>query len=63
MTTRREHIEATIDDLVSSFLYYDRKEDEDLPRFAIEAALEGGEISVDEIIARFGTRLRKDIFK
>lgn len=35
--TRRQLIENTIDDLVSNFLYYDRKEDEDLPREEIEA--------------------------
>lgn len=53
MKTRRENIEATIDDLVGSFLYYDRKEDEELPRGEIEAAVKAGEITVDEIVERF----------
>lgn len=53
MKTRRENIEATIDDLVGSFLYYDRKEDEKLLRGEIEAAVKAGEITVDEIVERF----------
>lgn len=53
MKTRREIIESTLDDLVSDFLYYDRKEDEELPRGEVEAAIEAGEITVDEIVERF----------
>ena len=38
-----QKIESTIlgctEDLVSNFLYYDRKEDEDLPRGTIEEAI------------------------
>jgi len=53
MTERRKNIENTVEDLVSNFLYYDRKEDEDLPRGAIEEAVAAGEITVDEIVALF----------
>ena len=53
MTERRRHIENCISDLVGSFLYYDRKEDEELPRGAIEAAIEAGEISVTEMADQF----------
>lgn len=35
--------------LVVDFLYYDRKEDEDLPRGAIEDAIKSGEITAEEI--------------
>ena len=50
---RRELIIANIKDLVSSFMYYDRKEDDLLPRGAIEEALEMGEIKKLEILAVF----------
>ena len=43
----------TVSDLVSNFMYYDRKEDEDLPKGAIENAIESGTITVDEIVAQF----------
>jgi hypothetical protein len=44
---------AMVDDLVADFLYYDRKEDEEFPRGAIEAAIANGEISIDEIVDQF----------
>lgn len=53
MTTRREHIENAVSDLVGSFIYYDRKEDENLPRGAIQEAIEAGEITPEEIVERF----------
>lgn len=56
--TRREHIEANVDDLITDFLYYDRKEDETLPVGAIEEAVKAGEITAEEIVARFASRLR-----
>lgn len=56
---RRKHIETTLDDLVSNFLYYDRKEDEELPRGEIEAAVAAGEITVDEMVERFAKGLNK----
>lgn len=51
--TDRELILGTVEDLVSSLLWYDRKEDEELPRGAIEAAIKRDEITVDEIVAQF----------
>ena len=57
--SRREKILLTVQDLVSSFAWYDRKEDEDLPRGEIEAALKAGEVSVDEIGAVFVNGLRE----
>lgn len=52
-TARRDMILGVVDDLVSDFLYYDRKEDEELPRESIEAAIEAGEITVDRIVDAF----------
>ena len=57
MTTRKQRILNTAEDFVSNFLYYDRKEDEDLPRGQIEEAIQSGEISVDEIIGHIRQKL------
>ena len=59
--TRAEHIRDTISDLVSCFLYYDRKEDEDLPRGAIEEAIQNNEITFDEIVKQFERELFKGL--
>ena len=53
MKTRKENILCTVKDLASNFMYYDRKEDEDLPRGAIEEAIKNNEITTDEIINAF----------
>lgn len=57
-TKRRQTILDNVSDMVSNFLYYDRKEDEDLPRGAIEEAISKEEISVEEILKAFETELR-----
>ena len=57
----KKQILSTVDDLVSNFLFYDRKEDEDLPRGAIESAIERGEISVDDIADRFRDLLNESL--
>ena len=54
-------IENTIEDLVSVFLYYDRKEDEDLPRGAIEKAIKDGLITKEQIIKKFSESLNKGL--
>ena len=43
-------IMCTIDDAISDLLYYDRKEDEDLPVGAIQELVAKGEITVDEMV-------------
>ncbi len=53
----RDRIFNTLDDVVSTFLYYDRKEDEYLPMEAIEKAIANKEISIDEIAAFFKAKL------
>lgn len=53
----KDNILRTVNDLVSNFLYYDRKEDEELPRGAILEAVKKGEITEDEIVQRFRERL------
>lgn len=51
----------TIADLVADFLYYDRKEDEDLPKEAIENAIKAGSITATEIVDQFEKELLKSI--
>ena len=46
-----------IDDLCSSFLYYDRKEDEVLSIKQLNDAVKSGEITVDEMVAEFKKQL------
>ena len=55
----RVMIEGTITDLVADFLYYDRKEDKDLPLGRIEMAIEEKQITTDEIVEMFAIELRK----
>lgn len=54
-----ENIYNPIEDLVSDFLYYDRKEDEDLPRGAIQKAIKDGLITKEQIIKKFAESLSK----
>lgn len=55
----RQIILDTVTDLAADFAHYDRKEDEELPRGAIEAAVQQGEISIDEIVTHFRSELVK----
>jgi len=56
-----ENINDTIEDLVSDFLYYDRKEDETLEVGDIEDAIKEGKITVDQIVSKFKECLIKGI--
>lgn len=56
-----ENIENTIEYLVSKFLYYDRKEDEDLPIGAIQKAVKDGLITKEQIIKKFAESLNKGL--
>ena len=53
----KDRILGTVQDLVSNFLYYDRKGDEDLPVGMIDRAVAKGEITIDEIVDAFKSRL------
>lgn len=59
MKTRKQNILATVSDLVANFAYYDRKEDEELPRGEIEEAIQKGEITIDEIVECFRKELEE----
>ena len=53
----KEIILSAVDDLVAEFLWYDRKEDEDLPRGTIQDAIAAGEVTIAEITAQFHASL------
>jgi hypothetical protein len=58
---KREVILNTITDLVSDFLYYDRKEDEELGVGQIEAALQLHQITIPDIVDHFKGELIKGL--
>lgn len=51
----------TISDIVTDFLFYDRKEDEELPVGKIEECIKAGEITVKEIVDYFESCLKEKI--
>jgi hypothetical protein len=59
--TQKEYILATVKDLCADFLYYDRKEDEDLSDEDIEDAVKNGIITIDEIVETFREVLVKNL--
>ena len=57
---KKEIILNNVKELVSSFLYYNRKEDEDLQLGEIENLIELKEISINDIVNIFEKELRKN---
>lgn len=57
----RKIIFDTVTDMVSKFLYYDRKEDDELPVGAIDQAIKDGVITVNEIVDEFRNQLNKGL--
>lgn len=53
----KQAIIDTISDLCSDFLYYDRKEDEDLSMEQLNKAVADGEITIEEMVAEFRKHL------
>ncbi len=51
----------TVENLISDFLYYDRKEDDELPIGVIEKLIAEGVITEIEIVAHFTTHLMKEL--
>jgi hypothetical protein len=56
MATRDHAINAT-KDLAAELLWYGRKEDDDLPRGAIENMLANGELTTEQIVDTFRAAL------
>lgn len=59
--TKKEILADTVADLVGQLLYYDRKEDEELPRGAIEAMIDKGVVTREEIVELFKVELFKGL--
>lgn len=57
----KEIIINTVKDLSANFLYYDRKEDDELSAEDLENAINSGEITIEEIVAEFESNLRKTL--
>lgn len=55
--TRKDYILALVSDLVSDFVYYQRKECEDLGVDEIREAFDSGEVTVDEVVEAFRKEL------
>lgn len=60
-TNGKTDIDAHISDLVSKFLYYDRKEDEDLVLGEIENMVADGVITIDDMVESFRMYLKDSI--
>lgn len=52
---------ATISDLCINFLYYDRKEDEELGVDELKNAVKDGEITIDEMVNEFRKNLEQSL--
>lgn len=57
--TKHDIITEKIPNLVADFMYYNRKEDEELSPGEIEQAIADGEITKEQIIFLFGQELSK----
>lgn len=53
------YLRLVVSDLVSDFMYYDRKECEELPRGEIERLIEVGAVTVDEIVGMFSSAMKR----
>lgn len=57
MSNIKQYIINTIIDLCSDFLYYDRKEDEELSMQDLKNAVKAGEITIDDMVKVFREQL------
>lgn len=53
MSKKKELILGAVGVAAQKFMYYDRKEDEDLPLNVIEKAVKNKKITVEEIVTHF----------
>lgn len=57
----KEIILDTIAALCSDFLYYDRRDDEELSHEQLEKAVKSGEITINEMVAEFRKHLENTL--
>jgi len=60
-TVMNKLIDDTISDLVSDFLYYDRKTDEELPLNKVEELIRSKTLTVDEMVNCFKKHLTSQL--
>lgn len=53
LTGLGERVKDAVEDMVTNLLVYDRKEDEDLPQGAIEAAIKTGTVTIGQLVEIF----------
>ncbi len=58
---KRATVLAALEDMISGFLYYDRKEDDNLPLGAIEEAITRKKLTMDEMTQRFRDALQESV--
>jgi hypothetical protein len=56
-----KNLENTLSDMISCLLYYDRKEDDELPIGEIEKMVRDGETSFNEIMEVIGRELKEGL--
>ncbi len=57
----KEAVLGLVGDIVSDLLYYNRKDDEDIPVGYIEEAIKNKYLTIDDMIEEFKTQLYKNI--
>lgn len=57
----KHYINNVVSDMVSDLLYYNRKEDDTLPRGKIEDMVKTGELTVDDVVEMFRVHLMKGL--
>lgn len=60
--SKKQHALDLIQDLIADYLYYDRKEDEDLNRADLNHLIESGELKLEEVVAEF-TRYLSEVWE
>ena len=61
MGDKKKIIKTRVDNVMSAFFYYDRKEDDELPAGKLQEMVKSGDITVDEIVRMFETKIRNNL--
>ena len=63
MKTPKQKVLDIISDAVSNLLYYNRKEDSEMPVGKINKLVKKGDITIDEMVAEFRKNLENSLNK
>ena len=61
MFLEKDYILGLVEDKVADFMYYDCKNNEDCPVGSIEATIEAGIVTVDELVAQFRKTIEENL--